>query len=107
MICGSLEVSLLILLSAAQSLHNLLQNEQWKDAAKSLPMESIDLQSAISRSPLYTPRLEEEGSVSSFEQWVIRGNPFTKASGKTDALKRHWKQVCGGEKRSKRHLDCR
>ena len=75
----------------------MLQNEQWKNAAKPGSAPSIALEKAVTCSPLYTPRFSEEDAVHSFEQWLAQGNPFTrefKSDFKASVGKQHWKQVC-------------
>lgn len=78
-----------------QSLSLMLQNEQWKNAAKP-GSASIELSKAVANSPIFTPRFNDEGFVHNFEEWVKQGNPFVHSNAsKSYVGKRLWNQVNG------------
>ena len=82
-------------LPLSQSLTLMLQNEIWKNAAKAGTPHSIGLASAVARSPMHTPRYNDEGSIQNFEDWFKQGNPFNSPSGANDPSKA--KQLHGGK----------
>ncbi|KAG2485571.1 hypothetical protein HYH03_015735 [Edaphochlamys debaryana] len=65
--------------SNLESLTTCLNNEAWQDVGLvtgAAGVMTLDLDTAIRRSPYYVPEWGEEGAAQSFDKWMTDGNPF-------------------------------